>query len=156
MVPLDLTCSQGHHMTVPIKEGKMIDRPSVPVQTDIQKHADAPQDIRDTIEETNRCFGIDAPLAGACLVRTTLDLFLFALDFTDKYTGTKVEKLEIACKSGLHRNLAPRISEFRSICGLAGEALHAPSSNRPLFSSEWLGHLHTVEGAVRQKWPRRV
>ena len=155
-MPLDLTCPGGHHIKTAIKGGKMMETPSVPVHTNIHEHVDVPQKIRDTIWEANRCFGIDAPLAGACLVRTALDMFLHALGFTDRFTGAKVTKLEEACDSGSHANLAPRIQVFRAICDLAGQAIHAPASNRPLFTSEWMTHLSVVEGAVKQNWPNRV
>ena len=153
----DLTCPEGHRVTgLALKGGKMTHAPSLIVQTDIQKFVDVPQAIRDIIEEANRCLAFDTPMAGACLVRTTLDLFLFELGFSDRFTGHKVEALEKECLSGKFPHLSPRISQFKSITGMTGKALHAPGSSKPLFTSEWLGHLNSVEGAIKQTWPKKV
>lgn len=155
---IKLKCPNKHWFEVTVLNYEIIGYTLFFHETDIDNYIDVPSHIKETLKQAHSCFGevLDAPEGGACLVRKVLDEFLLKLGFTQDYVGTKVSQLEIECNQGNHPTLKNRLESFRTIAGMGGFHAHAQQTYTPIVKSEWEGHLSTIEGAVKEKWNRRI
>lgn len=154
------TCQNGHSATISIREGKIISRMTQKT-SDIEEYPDVPDYIKEIVTEAYTCSGLKVPKAGASLVRLLLDDLLYELGFTQGMCGNKVAALDNRCRNDAgfrqnHGTLCRRVSLFRTIGSLCGFHVHA--QGRPItevIQTEFDGYLVAVEGAVKERWPRR-